>query len=35
VLQALGDQIDLKSQMPYIIAQMEANKANIMEDMRL
>lgn len=35
VLQALGDQFDLKTQLPYIIAQMEANKANIMEDMRL
>jgi uncharacterized protein YbjQ (UPF0145 family) len=35
VLQALGDQMDLKSQLPYIIAQMEANKAAIMEDMRL
>jgi len=35
VLQALGDQFDLKSQMPYIIAQMEANKQNIAEDMRL
>jgi len=35
VLQALGDQFDLKSQLPYIIAQMESNKQNIMEDMRL
>lgn len=35
VLQSLGDQLDLKSQLPFIIAQMEANKANIMEDMRL
>lgn len=35
VLEALGDQFDLKSQLPYIIAQMEANKQNIMEDMRL
>ncbi|HSX43206.1 MAG TPA: hypothetical protein VLF59_03910 [Candidatus Saccharimonadales bacterium] len=35
VLQALGDQIDLKSQLPYIIAQMESNKEAIMEDMRL
>lgn len=35
VLQALGDQFDLKSQLPYIIAQMEANKQNIVEDMRL
>jgi hypothetical protein len=35
VLQALGDQFDLKSQLPYIIAQMESNKAKIAEDMRL
>lgn len=35
VLQALGDQFDLKAQLPYIIAQMEANKAKIVEDMRL
>jgi hypothetical protein len=35
VLQSLGDQLDLKSQLPFIIGQMEANKANIMEDMRL
>jgi uncharacterized protein YbjQ (UPF0145 family) len=35
VLQALGDQFDLKSQLPFIIAQMESNKQNIMEDMRL
>jgi hypothetical protein len=35
VLQALGDQFDLKSQLPYIIGQMEANKTKIMEDMRL
>jgi hypothetical protein len=35
VLQSLGDQLDLKSQLPYIIAQMEANKEDIMEDMRL
>jgi hypothetical protein len=35
VLQALGDQFDLKTQLPYIIAQMEANKAKIIEDMRL
>jgi 2-oxo-4-hydroxy-4-carboxy--5-ureidoimidazoline (OHCU) decarboxylase len=35
VLQALGDQFDLKSQLPYIIAQMESNKQKIMEDMRL
>jgi hypothetical protein len=35
VLQSLGDQFDLKSQLPFIIAQMEANKEKIMEDMRL
>jgi len=35
VLLALGDQFDLKAQLPYIIAQMEANKQAIMEDMRL
>jgi len=35
VLLALGDQFDLKAQLPYIIAQVEANKADIMEDMRL
>jgi hypothetical protein len=35
VLQTLGDLIDLKSQMPYIISQMEENKQKIMEDMRL
>lgn len=35
VLQALGDQFDLKSQLPYIIKEMEANKKAIMEDMRL
>jgi hypothetical protein len=35
VVQALGDQFDLKAQLPYIVAQMEANKQNITEDMRL
>jgi uncharacterized protein YbjQ (UPF0145 family) len=35
VLLALGDQFDLKAQLPYIIHQMEQNKASIMEDMRL
>lgn len=35
VLQALGDQFDLKSQLPYIIKQLEANKQDIIEDMRL
>lgn len=34
VLQALGDQFDMKSQLPYIIKQMEDNKQAIMEDMR-
>jgi len=35
VLQALGDQFDLKAQLPYIVKQLEANKQNIIEDMRL
>lgn len=35
VLQALGNQFDLKSQLPFIIKEMEANKQAIMEDMRL
>jgi len=35
VLQALGDQFDLKSQLPYIIKQLEAEKQHIAEDMRL
>lgn len=35
LLQALSDQIDLKTQLPLIIAQMEANKENIAKDMRL
>ena len=35
ILQTLGDLLDLKSQMPYIISQMEDNKEKIMEDMRL
>jgi len=35
VLLALGDQFDLKSQLPYIIGQLETNKQTIMEDMRL
>jgi len=35
VLEALGDQFDLKQQLPYIIEQMEANKQAMMEDMRL
>ena len=35
VMQSLGDQLDLKSQLPYIIAQMEDHKKEIMEDVRL
>lgn len=35
ILQTLGDQFDLKSQMPYIVSQMEANKQKIVDDMRL
>jgi hypothetical protein len=35
VLLSLGDQFDLKAQLPYIINQMEENKENIIEDMRL
>ena len=35
VLLSLGDQFDLKAQLPYIIKQMETNKQNIIEDMRL
>lgn len=35
VLLALGDQFDLKAQLPYIINQMEANKKDIAEDMKL
>jgi hypothetical protein len=35
LLASLGDQLDLKAQLPYIISEMEANKKNIMEDMRL
>lgn len=35
ILQALGDQFDLKSQLPFIISQMEANKDKIVEDMKL
>jgi hypothetical protein len=35
ILQALGDQFNLKDQLPFIIAQMEANKQAIVEDMRL
>ena len=35
VLAALGDQFDLKQQLPFIIEQMEANKKDIIEDMKL
>lgn len=35
VLQTLGDQFDLKTQLPYIIKQMESEKQTIIEDMRL
>jgi uncharacterized protein YbjQ (UPF0145 family) len=34
VLQALGDQFDMKTQLPFIIKQMESNKQAIIEDMR-
>jgi hypothetical protein len=34
LLEALGDQLDLKAQLPFIISQMEANKDQIIEDMR-
>jgi hypothetical protein len=32
---ALGDQFDLRSQLPYIIEQMDANKEAIIKDMKL
>ena len=35
LLGALGDQFDLKSQLPSIIKQMEANKTAIVDDMKL
>lgn len=35
LLEALGDQYDLKAQLPAIIKQMEANKQAIMDDMKL
>jgi hypothetical protein len=35
VLQALSEQLDLKAQLPYIIRQMEASKADIVKDMQL
>lgn len=35
VAQALGKQFDLKTQLPYIIEQLEANKQDMIEDMKL
>jgi len=35
VSQALGEQFDLKTQLPFIIKKMEANKADIIKDMQL
>ena len=35
VLLALGEEFDLKSQMPYILKQLEASKKDIIEDMHL
>ena len=35
LLEALGQQFDLKTQLPMIISQMEANKQAMIEDMRL
>lgn len=35
VLQSLGDALDLKAQMPYIMKQLEASKADIIKDMQL
>jgi hypothetical protein len=35
LLGALGDQYDLKAQLPSIIGQMEANKQAIVDDMKL
>lgn len=34
VLQAIGDQIDLSNQLEYILAELEANKAAIVEDIK-
>jgi len=34
VVKAIGDQIDLSDQLEYILAQLEANKAAILEDVR-
>jgi hypothetical protein len=35
IMQALGDKFDIKGQIPFIIKQMEANKKDIIEDMKL
>jgi len=35
VMQSLGEQFDMKTQLPYIMAQMEAHKKEMMEDMLL
>jgi uncharacterized protein YbjQ (UPF0145 family) len=35
VLLALSDEFDLKAQLPFILKQLEANKQDIIEDMRL
>ena len=35
VSRALSDEFDLKSQLPYIVKQMEANKEDIIKDMQL
>lgn len=35
VLQSLGEQFDMKAQLPYIMAQMEEHKKEMMEDMLL
>jgi hypothetical protein len=35
VLQSLGEQFDMRSQMPYIMKQMEEHKKEMMEDMLL
>jgi hypothetical protein len=35
LLETLGQQFDLRAQMPYILSQMELNKADMVEDLRL
>ena len=35
LLEALGDQYDLKAQLPAIIQQLETNKQAIVDDMKL